>query len=165
MNLHQCTASVPWGSLSLEYWLHHHHQSFFLPCGVFFLLLACLAIFTLSTPRRLCNWHLTPQHWPQALMKNCGVCFLQYDLFIPTVDGGGLESTIPNQWSLTENATPMINLCVLLSPQCGEGGQGKGEGVQEKSKSIGFSLQLWFMSPFWLFFSTGSVDKGKLYFL
>lgn len=82
---------------------------FFFSCGIFILSPACLAIFMLSTPMRLCGWCLTPQHWPQALMKNSGICCLRYDLFIPTVDDSGLESTIPNQWSLAEKASQMIN--------------------------------------------------------
>lgn len=49
-------------------------------------------------------------------MKNSGTRCLRYDLFIPTVDGSGLESTIPNQWSVAEKAPLMIKL--ILSTVC-----------------------------------------------
>lgn len=75
-----------------------------------------LTIFTLSAPMRLCSWHRTWQHWPQA------VCFFQYDLFIPMLDGNGIKSTTPNQFLLAERerkkASGMINSILnTLSPR------------------------------------------------
>lgn len=63
---------------------------------IFILSPVYLTIFTLSAPMRLCSWHRTWQHWPQA------VCFFQYDLFIPMLDGNGIKSTTPNQFLLAE---------------------------------------------------------------
>ncbi len=101
---------------------------------------------------RLCSWCSSLQHWPQALMKDCGVCFLQYDLFILTIYSS-LESATPNQRPLAEKEPPNNKLspkCTLLLPQRREEEWGKGEGC-EISKSIDSSLLLWFMSLLWLF--------------
>lgn len=50
----------------------------------------------------------------------------------------------------------------ILSSWCTD--EDWGKGGCKKSKSICFSLQLWFMSLFWFFFFAGSMDEGKYYF-
>lgn len=74
-------------------------------------------------------------------MKNRGICFLRYDLLIPMVDGGGLESTIPNQWPLAEEESQMIN-SILNTLSSHPNIEKKSEEGCEVSKSIGFSLLL-----------------------
>lgn len=118
---------------------------------------------TVSTPIRLCQRHLTSQHWPEALMKNCAVCSLQYDLFIPTVDAGRLKSTAPNQCSCTEGTNWMMNPQMFFSPLCSGERCGKGNGLRRK-KLNQLLFHYSFDSSFLLIFYSGSVDKRKLNF-
>ena len=135
----------------------------FFPPGIHFIAPACLAVFTLSAPRRLCGWRSTRQHWPQALMKNGGFCFRPIWPVYPRSrwERPGIHYT--NQWPPRRESIPDDKLsakCTPLWRQCGEEEWGKRGGGCAKSKSIAFSLPPWFMRLFWLF-SHRSMDNGK----
>lgn len=104
-------------------------------------------------------------------MKNGGVCSLQYDLFIPPVDGGRLKSTAPNQCSRTESTDRMMNSQMFSSALCGRERCGKGNGLRRKKLNqllfhysfdssflLIFTLDLWTKEN-WIFFIRSSSNQ------
>lgn len=99
MNIRQCTALDHHEPYCIcRSWLHYQHQ-LFTPGWSSILSTTVVGNYHATSLRRgLQLAYIGSNIDCRTWWKTCGICFLQYGLFIPTVEGCALESTGLNQW-------------------------------------------------------------------